>query len=381
VTRRVPAPLVALSLAALAAAALAQLVPGFSLATIASTFAGGIPQSPPQPTLPWLMPGPDGRPLLLTLDLFRALAPSAFAIAMLGAIESLLCAVVADGMAATRHDPDGELLAQGLGNLVVPFFGGVAATGAIARTATNIRAGARSPVAAFVHALFVLAAVLLLAPWLAWLPMASLAALLLVVAWNMSEARHFLRIVRVAPKSDTTVLLTCFTLTVVFDMVVAVSVGIVLAALLFMRRMAEIAHVRLAQGGHHLYKDVPPDVILYEIGGPLFFGAADKAVSALQRTPVKARAVILDLEDVPAMDVTGLIALESSLQKLRRLGLFVVITGLRPQPAEVLKKAGIREEEGRLALRGTVPEALELLGPARASSPGGPGHPALPVSP
>jgi SulP family sulfate permease len=328
----------------------------------------GIPRLPPHFALPWLLPGPDGAVVPLSLDLVEKLMGPALAIAMLGAIESLLCAVVADGMAATRHDPDGELLAQGLGNLVVPFFGGIAATGAIARTATNIRAGARSPLAAFVHAIFVLAAVLLLAPWLAWLPMASLAALLLVVAWNMSEARHFLRVVRVAPRSDTTVLLTCFTLTVVFDMVVAVSVGIVLAALLFMRRMAEIAHVRLTQGGHHLYKDVPPDVILYEIGGPLFFGAAEKAVSALQRTPVKARAVILDLEDVPAMDVSGLIALESSLHKLRQLGLYVVITGLRPQPAEVVAKAGIREEGGRLALRETVPEALELLRASPAGS-------------
>ena len=163
---------------------------------------------------------------------------------MLGAIESLLSAVVADGMTGRKHDPDAELVAQGIGNIVAPFFGGFAATGALARTATNIRAGARSPLAAVVHALFVLAAVLLLAPLLGYLPMASLAALLLLVAWNMSEREHFAHVLRVAPRSDVLVLLTCFALTVLFDMVVAVTAGLVLAALLFMRRMAEVSGVR-----------------------------------------------------------------------------------------------------------------------------------------
>src|SRR5262249_14304929 len=152
---------------------------------------------------------------------------------MLGAIESLLSAVVADGMIGGSHDPDAELVAQGIGNLVGPFFGAIPATGAIARTATNVRSGARSPLAAAFHALFVLAAVLALAPFPGYLPMASLAALLLLVAWNMSDARQFLHAVKVAPRSDVIVLFVCFGLTVVFDMVVAVSVGIVLAALLF----------------------------------------------------------------------------------------------------------------------------------------------------
>src|SRR6185503_779226 len=220
---------------------------------------------------PWTLPGADGAPTPLSLDLLRTLMGPALAIAMLGAIESLLCAVVADGMAGTKHDPDAELVGQGLGNLVAPFFGGIAATGAIARTATSMRAGARSPLAAFFHALFVLAAVLALAPLLSWLPMAALAALLLVVAWNMSEVRHFAHIVRVAPRGDVAVLLTCFTLTVVFDMVVSVSVGIVLAALLFMRRMAEVGGARPLEGEHHQFHDVPPDVIVYEVTGPLFF--------------------------------------------------------------------------------------------------------------
>ena len=358
-SRRVPAPLVALGVAALAAWLLARQSPGVAVDTIGTRFSG-IPRTPPALHLPWLLPGPDGQPIALGLDLLRSLLGPALAIAMLGAIESLLCAVVADGMAGTRHDPDAELLAQGAGNLLAPLFGGIAATGAIARTATSIRAGARSPLAAVVHALFVLAAVLALAPLLDWLPMASLAALLLVVAWNMSEVRHFAHILRVAPKSDTTVLLTCFLLTVAFDMVVAVSVGVVLAALLFMRRMAEIAHVHPEPGGGHRHPDLPADVMVYSVAGPLFFGAAEKAVTALHRSQGRARAIILDLQDVPAMDVSGLVALESALARLQQLGVFIVLAGARPQPARVLAKAGIVAVPGRLALCRDLAAAAEL---------------------
>ena len=251
VSRKVPAPLVALAAAAAAAHALAAWDPGFHVATIQSRFSyvvdgvrhAGIPPLPPLPVLPWRLGGPDGAPLVLSLELVRALLPSAVAITLLGAIESLLSAVVADGMTGHRHDPDAELIAQGAGNLVAPFFGGFAATGALARTATNVRAGARSPLAAVVHSVVVLLSVLVLAPVLGHLPMAALAALLLVVAWNMAEGEHFLRLMRVAPRADVLVLLTCFGLTVVFDMVVSVIVGVMLASLLFMRRMAEVSGV------------------------------------------------------------------------------------------------------------------------------------------
>src|SRR5947208_67204 len=198
ITRKVPGPLIALGLGGILAALLSRWMSGFEVATILSRFKDGIPQLPPQPVLPWNLPGPDGKPLVLSFDLLRELAPSAFAIAMLGAIESLLSAVVADGMTGGSHDPDAELMAQGTGNLLAPFFGGIAATGAIARTATNVRSGARSPLAAVFHALFVLSAVLLLAPLLGYVPMAGLAALLLLVAWNMSDAAGFLRLVRTA---------------------------------------------------------------------------------------------------------------------------------------------------------------------------------------
>jgi SulP family sulfate permease len=365
ITRKIPAPLVALSLAGLAAAALTHFVPGFAVATIRSRFSyqlggqilHGIPQLPPLPVLPWHLPGADGKPLGLSFDLLRELAPPAFAIAMLGAIESLLSAVVADGMTGGSHDPDAELLAQGMGNLIAPFFGGIAATGAIARTATNVRSGARSPLAAIFHSAFVLLSVLALAPVLGYLPMASLAALLLIVAWNMSEVKHFLHALRVAPRSDVLVLLTCFLLTVVFDMVVSVTVGVMLASLLFMRRMAEVSGVRLVDQ-HPLLTGLPKDVLVYEVAGPLFFGAAQKAMSALHRTPTGISVVLLDLSAVPAMDATGLVSLEAAVERLQALGIFVVLSGVQRQPLRVLARSGINRRRGRIAVFRSMDRAV-----------------------
>jgi sulfate permease, SulP family len=359
---KVPAPLVALAAAAVGAAVVARIWPQAAVATIASRFSyqvdgvvrAGIPQLPPLPVLPWHQPGPDGAPLGLSLSTLRAIAPSAFAIAMLGAIESLLSAVVADGMIRRKHDPDAELVAQGVGNLLAPFFGGIAATGAIARTATNVRAGGRSPFAAVVHSAFVLAAVLLLAPALGYLPMASLAALLLVVAWNMSEAGHVVRTVRTAPRSDVLVLATCFGLTVIFDMVVSVTAGVLLAALLFMRRMAEVSGVTLVAEPHRvLEQPLPPDTVLYEIAGPLFFGAAQKAMSALHAVAAGVLIVILDLRSVPALDATGLVNLDSAVSRLRQEGVYVVLAGVQRQPLRALIKAGWRNRPGELAIRRT----------------------------
>jgi SulP family sulfate permease len=360
VTRKVPGPLIALGLAGVLAALLARWVPGFEVATIHSRFQNGIPQLPPMPVLPWHLPGPDGRPIVLSFGLIRELVPSAFAIAMLGAIESLLSAVVADGMTGGSHDPDAELVAQGVGNLVAPFFGGIAATGALARTATNIRSGGRSPLAAIFHSLFVLLAVLLLAPVLNDLPMASLAALLLTVAWNMSEVKHFVHAVRVAPRSDVIVLLTCFGLTVIFDMVVSVTVGVVLAALLFMRRMAEVSNVRLVSQHPIAKQGLPKDVLIYEVAGPLFFGAAQKAMSALQRVPTGIRVVVLDLASVPAIDATGLVSLESTVSRLHGLGMFVVLGGVQGQPLRALARSGVRERRHQMSVHRTMERALEV---------------------
>jgi SulP family sulfate permease len=348
-THRVPAPIVALPIAAVAAFAMHTLGPQYAVATIGQPLvgaAGGIPQQPPMPSPPWSFAGPDGEPLQFSLELCRALVLSAFAIAVLGAIESLLSAVVADGMSGHRHDPDAELLAQGLGNIAAPFFGGFAATGAIARTATNLRYGARSPLAAVFHAAFILAAVMVLAPLLDFLPLAALAALLLVVAWNMAEIKHVAHTLRVAPGSDVAVLLTCLLLTVVFDMVVAVSAGVVLAALLFIRRMAEISGATLMEERHpELPEALPSGVLVYQIAGPLFFGAAQKAMSALRTIEDDIRLVILDMRAVPTMDATGLVSLESALGKLHRSRVFVVIAGVQEQPLALMARAGWKHRD------------------------------------
>lgn len=371
INRRVPAPLVALTLATAAGWVLTRTWPDVSLATIGSRFgyllpdgttAPGIPRTLPGFAWPWTLPGADGTPIGLSWSLLTDLSGPAMTIALLGAIESLLCAVVADAMIGTRHDPDAELIAQGMGNLVAPLFGGIAATGAIARSATSIRSGGRSPVAAVIHALFVLVSMVALAPLLAHLPMAAMAALLIVVAWNMSEARHFLHMLRTAPGSDTLVLVVCFSLTVMIDMVVAVTVGVVLAALLFMKRMTELTQSRLIIDGKHPNLDLPlpPHVVLYEVAGPLFFGAAEKAMSALASIESRPRAVILYLSAVPSLDVTARIALESTIRKLQQQGATVAIVGLQRQPMSVVRKAGL-EPNDKLAICGTLDEAAMFL--------------------
>jgi SulP family sulfate permease len=365
--KKIPAPVVALGAAGVVGV-LFTYVLHLPVTTLADKFswaigghAGhGIPPYPPLPQLPWNSPGADGQPLKLSFEMISTLAPKAMAIAMLGAIESLLCAVVADGMAGTRHDPDSELLAQGIGNIVSPFFGGIASTGAIARTATNIRAGGKSPIASLCHAVFVLLGVVILAPLLGFLPMPAMAALLLLVAWNMSEVRHFRHILHVAPRSDVLVLITCFSLTVLFDMVLSVSVGVMLAALLFMRRMAELSQGKLIAEKHHAHGALPRDVMFYEIDGPLFFGAAQKAIDALSSVNQTIRVLILDLEDMPAMDVSGLVAFESAISRVQKLGAYVLICGVQAQPRSVLEKAGIVDTPDKLKLCATVEEAVKL---------------------
>lgn len=362
-TARVPAPLAAIGLVTAGAALATHWWPAMHVATLADRFTttidgqvyAGIPPLPPLPHLPWSAE-------LFRLDVLRELVPEAFTIAMLGAIESLLSAVIADGMTGTRHDPDAELVGLGLGNLAAPFFGGIAATGALARTATNIRAGARSPVAAMTHAVVVLLAVLLLAPLVAYVPMAALAGLLLVVAWNMSEARHFLHVARVAPRSDALVLLTCFVLTVAFDMVLAVSVGVVLAAMLFMKRMAELTRGRLLDDGDPAGSGapiaLPPHVALYKIAGPLFFGAAQSAMAALDAIGADVRVVVLALGRVPAIDATGLVALESALERLHRDRKFVLIAGPLPEPRSAFSKTSLRAHHDAIMIEPTVESAL-----------------------
>lgn len=359
----VPAPLVGLVVAALAAWLLARWF-GLEVETIASRFtwqAGelsgqGIPPIAPGFILPWQLPGPGGEPLVINGDLIRALLGPAFAIAMLAAIESLLCAVIADGMTRTRHDPNAELIGQGLGNMVVPFFGGITATAAIARTATNIRSGAVSPVAALVHALVVLLAVVIIAGLLGMVPMAALAALLFIVAWNMAEARHFLHTLRTAPSGDVAVLLTCFGLTVIVDMVLAVAVGMALAAALFIRSIANLSETSRRDTCAEA-KALPKDVVIYDINGPLFFAVAEKALASLRVVDPEVSTVIIDLHDVPSMDGTAITALCGLSEEMARHNVALVFSGLSARQVLKLRRAGIRTQRGKLGFCSTLHQA------------------------
>ncbi|MBK7208284.1 MAG: C4-dicarboxylic acid transporter DauA [Elusimicrobia bacterium] len=363
--RRVPALLGALAIVTFGVAALESLFPSFRAATVATRFAatGGIPAGAPPFVWPWAWAGPSGAAPVLSFAYIESLLPAALAIALLGAIESLLSAVVADGMTRTRHDPDAELLALGQGNIAAAFFGGLPATGAFARTAAGIRAGARSPLAAMTHALTVLGVVLLFAPWISRLPMAAMAALLLVVAYHMSEIRRVRHLGRVAPRGDLLVLAACFLLTVLFDMVIGVSAGIVLAALLFLRRMARHTRGRsLSHGPSATGHAWPRDVFVYEIAGPLFFGAVENALGALRAIHQQMRCVVLILTEVPHLDATALVALEAVLSDLRQGGRSVVLVGAGPQPLRLLKRAGLLEGDSAVQSVGTLDEALSRVG-------------------
>ena len=277
---------------------------------------------------------------------------------MLGAIESLLCAVVADGMTGSKHDPNAELMGQGLGNLIAPLFGGITATAAIARSAANIRAGAFSPFAAITHAGVVLLAILLLAPLFSYLPMAAMAALLLMVAWNMSEPPHVLRTLRIAPRSDVLVLLTCLLLTVVFDMVLAVSVGLLLAAGIFIKRMSDLTDTAaLPNHFHQALDNLPEQVLAYAIRGPLFFGAAEKALSVLRRLNPDTRVVIVEMSAVQMLDMTALAALENLLHDYQRQDIGLILVGTSANVRLKLRRAGMHLEGGRLAYRSNLPQA------------------------
>ncbi len=363
--RRVPAPLVAMLLATL----LQWFFNFDGVATIGSAF-GGIPRAWPTIGLP-----------ALDFGTVVALIGPAFTIALLGAIESLLSATVADGMANTHHDSNQELIGQGIANLAAPLLGGFAATGAIARTATNIRNGATSPVAGIVHSLFLFLVVALLAPLAAHIPLAALAAILFHVAWNMSDLRRFTKILRTAPRPDVAVLLITFVLTVLTDLVVAVNVGVVLASLLFMRRMAQSVTIDIEHGSSvvidadaagALAAAAPPseaadatppttvrlprDVVVYRIDGPFFFGAAEKLESTLRRSQNRVRTVVLRMERVPFIDSTGLMALDEMVADFAAGGTAVVFSALRENVRGKLERAGILARAGSNAVVGSLEE-------------------------
>lgn len=347
---RVPGPLVALVVATV----LQSVFHFEGVVTIGSAF-GGIPQGLPDFKLPDI-----------TLSRVVELVGPAFTIAMLGAIESLLSAVVADGMAGTRHDSNQELVGQGIANIAAPLFGGFAATGAIARTATNIRNGGTSPLAGIVHALTLVMIILVLAPLAANIPLAALAAILFVVAWNMSEIPHFLKMVKRAPRADVTILLVTFCLTIFTDLVVAVNIGVILAMLHFLRRMSASVDVQqqgdvelqqeLAQAG---FSKLPAGLLVYAVEGPFFFGAVENFERALASTHTDPKVLIVRLERVPFMDMTGMQTLEEVVKDLHRRKVRVMLTGANPQLTAKLDKALMLRLVGRSNVYKTFAEAME----------------------
>ena len=362
---KIPGHLVALFIGSFTAWLLGQFSADISVPTIGSRFhyelngimGNGIPSILPAFEWPWNLPNANGEPIGINFHLINELLASGITIAILGSLESLLCAVVADGMSGKKHNPDDELIGQGIGNLVAPLFGGIPATAAIARTAANIRAGATSPLSSVFHSLFIVASILFLAPLLAYIPMASMAALLLVVAWNMSEIKHFTRIVKIAPKGDVMTLMTCFILTVVFNMTVAVAVGIGLAAVLFIRKSIKLVETNQLENDINL--NLPKEISIYNINGPLFFGSAQQAIKNITDIMPEIRVVILDMSAVTMLDMTAIIAMETIAQKLSENKVGLVINNLQPRMIIKLRHADIQKKAGSIAFSRTVDEALE----------------------
>lgn len=303
-----------------------------------------------------------------TPQMVRTLLPDAFTIAILAGIESLLSCVVADGMVGSRHKPNMELVAQGAGNVVSALFGGIPATGAIARTAANIKNGGRSPIAGMVHSLTLLLILLVLMPYAAWIPMPTIAAILFIVAYNMSGWREFVGLIKSSPKSDVAVLLVTFVLTVVFDLVVAIEVGIVLAAMLFLMRMSAVTEVKgwkyigedideHNDPDHIRYKQVPKGVRVYEIIGPMFFAAADKFMEISLDQDIKV--LIIRMRGVPAMDITALRSLRNINDTCRKHGIQLVLSHVQEQPYSMMHKAGFTAEVGSDNFCVNIDEALQ----------------------
>jgi sulfate permease, SulP family len=347
ITHRIPGPLVALVAATTVVHAL-----DLSVATIGTRF-GDIAAALPAPVFP-------------TIDMatIRSLIGPAFTIAMLAAIESLLSAVVADGMIGSRHRSNTELIAQGIANIVTPLFGGIPATGAIARTATNVKQGARTPIAGIVHALVVLAMMLLLGRIALLIPMPTLAAILIVVSYNMSEWRTFRALLR-SPRSDVVVLLLTFATTVFVDLTVAVTAGLILSLLFFMQRMASVTKVGIVREmtDDEAPEDIsvlaiPSGVEVYEIDGPLFFGAAYKFEEAMSVVEAHPRVRIVRMRRVPAIDATGLHALAEVARASRRHGTTLLIAEIHAQPMVAFEQSDVLHVIGREQVYATLDDAM-----------------------
>jgi len=352
-------------------------LPGFLIAVVATSLAVAFLNLPVDtigsrfPDIPAGLPAPSFPDI--SLAKINAVLPSAFTIAFLAGIEALLSAVVADGMAGTRHRSNQELIGQGVANLGSALFGGLPATGAIARTATNIRSGAKTPVAGMMHAAFLLVFILFGTDLMAYVPMAALAAILFMVAWGMSEYQRFLALLRM-PNSDRAVLLITFGLTVLVDLTVAIAVGVTLASLLFMARMAEAVEVdRSGRRDAELdaedldqRDDLPPGVEVFRIAGPFFFGVAGELLDTLRRVGQSPRVIILRMRLVPLLDASGAQALEEFVEQARLAGARVIVSGVQPQPRAMLERIGLGEAGARIAYAadyaGAQALAIDLAG-------------------
>ncbi|MBE6553391.1 MAG: STAS domain-containing protein [Ruminococcaceae bacterium] len=291
-----------------------------------------------------------------TLDRVLHLLPNALTIALLAAIESLLSCVVSDGMIDDRHNSNTELIAQGLGNICSGLFGGIPATGAIARTAANVKNGGRSPIAGMVHAVVLLLILVVLMPFAAWIPMPVIAAILLMVAYNMSEWRRFVRICKTASAADILVLVVTFVLTVVFDLVVAIAAGLILAAFLFLKKSADLAEVREWKADRRDGKQVPYGTVVYEIHGPMFFAASDKFL----QFPIHedTRVMIVRMSDVSMLDSTAEQNVERVCEVCKRNGVKLLLAHVNPQPMETLRRCGIVERLGEDAFCAHIDDAI-----------------------
>lgn len=322
----------------------------------------GVPSIPPQIQPPWNLPGPDGKPFQFSLHTLRDLLPAAFTIAILGSIESLLCAVILDRTTRTRHHSNGELLGQGIANIVTPLFGGIPVTAALARSAADVAAGARSPLSGVFHSLFILLAVLAFAPLFSIIPMAAMAGVLLVVAWNMSEAPHALLLLRSAPRADRFVFLICVGLTVSFDMVIAIGIGCLLTTMLLMRDLARFTQVRdISTSRHYSQEPLPPGWRMVKITGAMFFAAAERVLRDLLDSTADNSNLILYADGITVFDAGAASAFHRFLQECtNHRNIRVIVTDLQPQVRKAFEEAGLDDGDYLVEICSCLAEATTM---------------------
>jgi SulP family sulfate permease len=361
----VPAHLVTLLAGVLTAWLLARV--GYPVATIASSFefqapaghvAAGIPNFLPQLVLPWQGVGAND----WTLEMLGQILPKALTIALLGAIEALLCAVMLERITGKRYQANAELLGQGVSNIVAPFFGGFSAAPELARSTTNYRAGAKTPLAAVIHAGVIAVCLLWTSPYLKHLPMASMATLVVIVAWRMCQGRQIIKTLRTAPNADVLVFAVCFSLTLLVDMVTAIGSAVVIAALLFMRDIAAMTKARdVTKALKHVPRPLPDGWRVIKISGPLFFAAADKIFAQLDNLAQDQQGLIINMDGVPLLDAGGLDGLTGFIARCNKHQCQLILTDIQFQPLKAMVKAGIKPQDGHVIVYPTLAEALEVV--------------------